>query len=335
MLSEVDSDYLNNVSVFLTKFSVKATNPYRANFRCPYCGDSKKSESKARGWILEKSSNLLFYCHNCGKSTNFLNFLQDNFSSLGVEYRKKKILENMQKNDNKINGLQQEKKNKSIRYTLKNCVRISSLPHWHKAKQYIISRQIPSYQHFRIYYTKDFVSFVQHYDKTKMENMTPHERIVLPMYDFKNRLIGFQGRSLDNKYTRYITIMLDENQPKIFGIEQVNFNKKYYIVEGPIDSFFLPNCIAMAGASFNINAVLNHENAVVIFDNEPRNKEICGRIENAIKDKLNVVIWPKDIEQKDLNDMVIHGIKNIREIVDQNTYSEIKAILKFNDWRKV
>ena len=48
---------------------------------------------------------------------------------------------------------------------------------------------------------------------------------------------------------RYITIMLDEDSPKVFGLDRVNETEPIYIVEGPFDSLFLDNSIAMAGVT--------------------------------------------------------------------------------------
>ena len=105
---------------------------------------------------------------------------------------------------------------------------------------------------------------------------------------------------------RYITIMLDEEQPKIFGLDKVKDNKPVYIVEGPFDSTFLENSVAMAGSDADVRT-FGWSNYIWIFDNEPRNREIVARISKVIDRGDQVVIWPKNIQQKDINDMFLAG----------------------------
>lgn len=116
----------------------------------------------------------------------------------------------------------------------------------------------------------------------------------------------------------------------------VKFNKKYYVVEGPIDSLFLDNCVAMAGADGNASGLDYLENAVFVFDNEPRNKEIVSRMERCIDRGYKVCIWPENVLDKDINDMVLSGIDpvNLQMVIDQNTFENLEAKLKLSYWRK-
>jgi hypothetical protein len=159
-------------------------------------------------------------------------------------------------------------------------------------------------------------------------------RIIIPFRDKEGNLFGYQGRSLAPKAKlRYITIMLDEEQPKIFGLDRVKEDKPVYIVEGPFDATFLENSVAMAGSDADVRT-FGWSNYIWIFDNEPRNREIVARISKVIDRGDKVVIWPKKIQQKDINDMVLAG-HNVQDVVDSNVYSGLEATLKFNDWKKV
>ena len=160
---------------------------------------------------------------------------------------------------------------------------------------------------------------------------------MLPFIDKKNNVFGFQGRAFKKESIRYITIMLDEDMPKIFGLQDVNFDRTYYVVEGPIDSLFLNNCVAMAGADGNASGLESVENAIFVFDNEPRNKEIVARMEKALDKGYKVCIWPSNILDKDINDMILSGIKgvDIQMIIDQNSYSGLRGKLQLSEWRKV
>jgi hypothetical protein len=127
--------------------------------------------------------------------------------------------------------------------------------------------------------------------------------------------------------------MLDEEQPKIFGLDKIKENKPVYIVEGPFDSTFLENSVAMAGSDADVRA-FDWSSYIWVFDNEPRNREIINRISKVINRGNKVVIWPNNIEQKDINDMVLAG-RDVQSIVEYNVYSGLEATLKLNNWKKV
>jgi hypothetical protein len=157
---------------------------------------------------------------------------------------------------------------------------------------------------------------------------------VLPFVDENKTLIGFQGRALKKSNTKYITIMVDESKPKVFGLDGVDKNKKIYVVEGPIDSLFIDNCIAMAGADLSR---LQLPNTVTIYDNEPRNREIVNRMEKVVESGKEIVIWPIHNEYKDINDMVLAGYSKsyIRAQIEENTFSGLRASTKLSEWRKI
>ena len=128
--------------------------------------------------------------------------------------------------------------------------------------------------------------------------------------------------------------MVDESKPKVFGLDEVNKNNKIYVVEGPIDSLFLNNSIAMAGADLSS---LQLPKPVIVYDNEPRNKEIIRRMEKVIQRGSELVVWPDYIEDKDINDMIISGYDthDIMSILKDRTYSGLSASAKLSEWRKI
>ena len=132
---------------------------------------------------------------------------------------------------------------------------------------------------------------------------------------------------------RYITIMLDEDRTKVFGLDRVDFNKTIYITEGPFDSFYIDNAIAMAGADIDWD-LLKDRDVVFVFDNEKRNSEIVNRMVKVIDRGHEVVIWPDKIQEKDLNDMFIAG-HDVQSLVEFNTYSGLQAQIKLSEWKKV
>ena len=338
-MNATDLRYAGILSTRLERFSIKSYTPYRANCRCPICGDSQKSKIKARGWLLQKDANILFYCHNCHASLGMGNFLKEIDMALYNSYVMDKGLDKYQpKKDVKpLDKLVHKQpfftKKGSPLLKLK---KISSLNFSHKAKKYVENRQIPVSKHYKLYYAENFNGWVNSLLPGKMPDLK-EERIVLPFIDSYNKVFGFQGRALDNTSLRYITIMLDESMPKLFGLNDVNFDDTYYVVEGPIDSLFLDNCIAMAGADGNASGLQNKENAVFIFDNEPRNKEIVSRMEKCVEEGYKVFMWPDYIVDKDINDVVLSlgiGTNELTSIIEKHTYSGLQGKLQLSYWRK-
>ena len=219
-------------------------------------------------------------------------------------------------------------------HPLKKIKKLSALKADHPAKLYIQKRQIPSDQHYRIYYAPKFMTWINTILPGKFEFKKDEPRIVLPFLDKKGNMFGCAARGFNPNGLRYISIMFDQSKNKVFGLDKVDYSKTYFIVEGAFDSFFLSNAVAAAGADTQEDDFENIENAIYVFDNEPRNKEIHKRIEKLIRKKRKVCIWPSSIEQKDINDMHLAGVSNIEQIIKDNSYSGLEANLKLAAWRK-
>jgi len=336
-MNHVDMKYAGILSTRLERFSIKSYNPYKANVRCPLCGDSQKSKTKARGWILDKSNKTFYYCHNCGASLPFWKFLRTVDHSLYNEYVVDSKIENELLEKKPVKPLDKlvQKKPSFLKGASPLCKikKISQLKPDHPVRKYIQKRQIPVNQHYKLYYAPKFNSWV---NSMLPDKLTSREepRLVLPLIDEKGNMFGFQGRAFDPKSLRYITIMLDEEKPKIFGLDEVDFNQRYYVVEGPIDSLFIRNCVAMAGADGNSYGLQNLDNAIYVFDNEPRNLEIVKRMEKVISRGYSVVIWPEQLTEKDINDMIIAG-HDPQKIINNNIYKGLEGELQLKVWRKV
>ena len=164
-----------------------------------------------------------------------------------------------------------------------------------------------------------------------------HPRLIIPFFDTTGKLFAFQGRAFGKEQPKYLTVKLDENKQKIYGLERINFTKEVKIVEGPIDSLFIDNCIAAAGADLFLKNKLPNEKVTYIFDNEPRNKEIIKRMYDVIEKNYNIVIWPEDIQLKDVNDMIMNGmsVPEVEDIISKNTYRQLSALTKLTHWKKV
>ncbi len=182
------------------------------------------------------------------------------------------------------------------------------------------------------YYAENFKKFVNSLKPTFDDTKHDEERIIIPLYYEKN-LIGLQGRSINPSPVKYITVMLDDDAPKIYGLDNIRRDAPVYVTEGPFDSTFIRNAIAMCGADADISrwGIIN---PVWIYDNEPRNREITNRISKTIDSGQSVVIWPNGIDDKDINDMVMNGL-DVQSMIESNTYSGLEAKLKFTTWKKI
>lgn len=336
MAEFIDIQYAQMLSGRLEHFKIKHTNPYKINFRCPICGDSQKNRSKARGWLLERDNKFSYYCHNCGASQGFNYFLKTVDPLLYNDYITEKFVANTNPKDTKETNTEQFKAKAPvfIKDPLKKIKKVSQLPFDHPVKKYITKRQIPPQHHYRLYFVQKFKTWINEiipdkFDPAKIGKDEP--RLIIPFLDENGKCFGVSARGFDPNGIRYITIMFDE-RPKIFGLDKVNFNEPYYIVEGALDSMFLSNAISMNGAEGNGNSA--NENAIYVFDAEPRNKEIHGRMEKVIKNGYKICIWPSDVPGKDINDMYLNGLKNVEKLIEDNTYKGLQAELKFQAWRK-
>ena len=333
----IDRSFLLRISPRLQKFAQKKEDLY--NFRCPICGDSQKNKSKARGYVFRKDNNYCYMCHNCGASMSFYNFLEKVDSNMIKEY----ALERYKHGDQTKSGYKapkfEEFKTEAPKFKKKiDLPSIEELPQEHYARVYVKDRQIPREFWKELYYTPDFKQFIAKMGIEKDNLIDNDPRLVIPFYDFENDLTALQGRSLNDSKVRYITVKVTEQSNKIYGLDRLDLTKDIYVVEGPIDSMFLPNCVATADSNLmGVTNVFDKSKVVLVYDNEPRNKEICKQMETAIDDHYRVVIWPESIDCKDVNDMVLdeYSPEEIHFIVDKNTHVNLRAKMEFINWKKV
>ena len=320
----IDSKFIGLLSSRLEKFKRVKQGLY--NFRCPVCGDSQKNKSKARGYIYAVKSNANFKCHNCGASMSLNSFIKKLDTTLHKQYTLEKFKEGHAGGRNFVTDEPKfvfEKPKFVQRIVLPLCSEVEV------ARTYLQNRKIDP---TKFYYAENFDEFVRTFKGVDYSYMGKESRIIIPLY-YKKDLIGFQGRSVKPNKIKYITVMLNNDAPKIYGIDTITTEKPIYIVEGPFDSTFVENSVAMCGSDVDIGS-FDWSNYIWVLDNEPRNREIVNRVSKLIDRGHKVVIWRNDVVEKDINDMVIAG-HNVQDLLRLNTYSGLEAKLKFNLWKKV
>ena len=337
-MSFVDQKYINLCTSRVEKFKKVRDNLW--NFRCPICGDSKKRKNKARGFIYRKKASFFYKCHNCGIGLTFNNFLKNINHGLHTEYLVEKYKEGETQGNTPIPDkvpftFTPPEFNKSLNRHLDSLVKFSELEKDHPALSYVEKRQIPKKHWDKLYFAEKFYEWSQTIFPEKFNSINiDYPRLVIPFFDKSGIIFAYQGRAFGKEVPRYITLKIVSEKEKIYGLERIDFDSHVYIVEGPLDSLFIDNCLAVAGADLHLLS-LNPQLTTVVFDNEPRNEHTVERMFKSVDRNYNVVVWPEHLKQKDINDMFLSGIDKIQEFIDEHTYQGLTAYLKINQWKKI
>ena len=319
----VDSKYIGVVSSRLLKFKRVKADLY--NFRCPICGDSQKHKNKARGYLYAVKADMNFRCHNCGASMTLSNFLKEIDPVIHKQY----VFERFKDGHTGRGTVVEEPKFNFQPPTFKPKLDLPKASINPAAKKYLEDRKLnPD----KFYYTDKFKAWSNSQKETFDSVKYDEPRIIIPLF-YKNTLVGFQGRSLGPSKVKYITVMINDDAPKIYGLDQIRGGAPVFVTEGPFDSTFIRNSIAMCGSDGDVGK-WGISTPVWVYDNEPRNREIVRRIEDTINRGEKVVIWPSNIPEKDINDMVLAG-HDVQSVVESNVYDGLQAQLQFNTWKRI
>ena len=330
MQSYIDVKYVNIISPLLQQFKKKGD--FLWNFRCPYCGDSQKSRTKARGFVYRKKNDLFYRCHNCGVGTTLGKLIEHLDSKSYKDY----IMERYKSGVKTVNKEPEFKFNEPVFRSKDVCSTLNSLEELqddHPARKIIDRRNLPISSYKDLFLCPEFYKFTNKLIPNKFPSLDgDHPRLLIPFRDEEGEVFAYQGRAFGNEQPKYLTIKLQERD-KIFGLDKIDKREEVLVVEGPLDSLFLDNCIAVAGADVpNLDC-----DFTVVFDNEPRNKELLKQVEKAINRGHKICLWPEGMEYKDINDMILGGYtkEEIQDLIKHNTYQGTTATLWFTKWRKI
>lgn len=337
----LDQKYINLLSGQLERFKRKSQYVY--NFRCPICGDSQLSSSKARGNIYNRKGLNRFHCFNCGVDIGFDKFLKQVNPRLHSEYLAEKLAESV--TPEKKDLIEFEAKMKKPVFLkagpLKGLKKVSQLSPNDRVKQFVMGRRIPTPYHATLFACPNFKQYTNNLVPNKFDEnslLRDETRLLIPFISADKKVHAYQGRALGKSAVKYITIVLDESIPKVYGLDRVDFNRPVYVFEGPIDSMFVTNSVATAGGDM-VSAISSFpkDKMVIVYDNEPRSKETIKKIDKSIMNGYSVVIWPENLEHKDINDMILAGMSSefIEHIIKTNTYRDLAAKLALTKWSKV
>jgi hypothetical protein len=335
----VDLKYLRLISNQLPLFKQKNERLY--NCRCIICGDSSKKQNKTRGYFFPQKNELFYKCHNCSASMHFGTFLKQYFNGQYNQYVFERYNEGLthnkphQKIEDKFKMEAPVFEKTDEKLIDKIMDRVDKLPEDHIAVQFCVKRKIPKDRYKQLYFIKNIKDIGQLNEKYKEQIKSQESRLVLPFFDAEGQMTGLTCRALGNESLRYVTVKVKEEQLLVFGLDKIDKSKKIYVTEGPIDSLFLPNAIAVAGTAFTKLDILGlpKDNVVAILDNQPRNKDVCKILNKVIENNYQVVIWPQNLQEKDINDIVLAG-KDPKSIIDKHTFKGLEATVKFVEWKR-
>ena len=354
----IERKFLGFVSSKLEQFKQKNTDLY--NFRCPYCGDSQKNKLKARGYVYRKSNDYFFICHNCGKSTTFAKFLEyidgttykqyilerystgetgygSNIKKPDFEQLKGNAYARFQSSLNNSRGDSAESEKLERTWRAFAHYSINNLPEEHYARAYIKNRKIPANFWNEILFVPKFKDFLdEEFPEHSKDEVPNDDRVVLLYTNEKGEITNIAGRALSDTKIRYVTVKVSDEK-KVFGLHRVQKENRIYIVEGQFDSFFLPNSVASGDSNLGgVAAIFPELDTVLVYDNEPRNRDIVKQIEKSIDKGYRVCLFPESVKGKDVNDMIQDGLtsEEITSIIDSNTVNGLEAKLKFTHWKR-
>jgi predicted RNA-binding Zn-ribbon protein involved in translation (DUF1610 family) len=338
-MNYIDIKYISLISHRLRNFTKKSD--YLWNFSCPYCGDSQTNRRKARGFVYRTKNDLFYKCHNCAVGTTLSKLIEYTDDNLHKEYVLERYKEGLTSNGRGDKTPGASIKAPDFKFTkpvFKKSFGLQSfaqLDKNHPAVEILSKRNLPKETWNDIYFSPKFYEF----SNTQLVNKFPslkgdHPRMVIPFRKESGDIFAYQGRSFGNEKQKYVTIILDDRHPKIFGLDRLDNSRTVYVVEGPIDSLFLENGIAVAQSDLRVPQY--KDKAVLVPDNEPRNVEVCKQIQKFIDDGYAVCIWPQGIKEKDINDMILSGMTSaeIQSIIHSNTHKGLQAQTVFNSWKR-
>jgi hypothetical protein len=318
------------------------------NHRCIYCGDSQKNQHKARGYHFVVEQSFIYKCHNCGKSTSSVNFIKDHFPVLHKEYIKEWLTESGKKPKKHASNHKMPSAN-VFKFTPKtellNMIKVDlsaiMFPAKEKrvAREYLQARKIPEDKINDLWFVESAQTLSLLSPKYKDRVLGNDPRIILPFFREDGELVGVSGRAINNSPLRYLTMRFLDDDPLIYNIQKVDKTKTIYVTEGPLDSLFLPNSIAVGGSDFKKIDDGIKDNAIIIYDNEPRNEEILKKLEEVIELGYKVCIWDdkRIADCKDINDMIVSGLRQseIVDIINTCTFEGLSAKLKLMEYKRI
>jgi transcription elongation factor Elf1 len=329
----LEEKYISLISYRLPLFKKVKTQLYA--FRCPICGDSKKHKHKTRGgfYVPSGSQNFMMGCFNCGASMKFVTFLKQFDQVTYDEFQLESFKERNSTSTPSKAMIEPPVKKVPPKLNITGTTRLDELPDTHPALLYIKSRKIPSKQFKRLFYCPKYYEWVSKFEGTKVNKEADHPRLIIPFFDKHGNITRIAARAFGDEQPRYRYTVVNPDSTKLYGMDMIDPEKTVYVVEGPLDSLFIDNCIAVGMASYDDKELNSIPDKVFVPDNEPRNENVCKSLLKVVNRSEKVCVWQEETK-KDINEMITSGktISDVMSLIKQSTFSGVEAKLKFSEW---
>ena len=344
-MSFLDVKYINMISSRLSRFSWKKYNQL-ATCRCPICGDSKRNKSKTRFYFYEKKGGFFVKCHNCDFGTTLSKFLEQLDRPVFEQYTLEKYRSGTTGRNESDPEYRFEQPRFGERETSTAVIQrepfsiglssLSELQEDHPAVVFLMRRQIPRDKHHLLYFAPNFSEWAKTIDPDKQLGKEP--RLIIPIVH-EGRLIGANCRSFDPKSTsRYITLRKEKSEDRMWvGLDRVDSTRPVVVVEGPLDSLFIPNAVAIIGLGKCVTLPKElGSDPIFALDNEPRNRELVKVMQELLANKRTICVWPNTVAEKDINEMILAGTSadTIHKTIMENACYGASAVFKLMRWRR-
>jgi len=328
-LTIIDRKYIGFISNRLRNFQNKG------NGLSSFTHDCERADSrKRRGYFLDGKDGMIMKCHHCGECMGLGRFLKEFDPSLAREYRLECFREGIYGERKTIEEViadePKEERNQSADFA--GLISYKDIPETHPAMRYLLRRQIPTKKIHELYLVPKFYHWAKNFEKVFEKFPVDHPRLVIPYYGEHNELLGFSCRCFGKEEPKYIQLRLDKEKEFLYGLNTVDTTKKFIVLEGQIDSFFLDNAIAVGNANYSAKFLFGHkDNAIIVPDNDfRRNPNVCDQLKKAIDHGFNVCMLPESWK-KDVNENIKNGMTKdeMQTYIFNNYKNGAAAVLEY------
>jgi hypothetical protein len=287
----------------------KYSNVYQAS--CPICREGKSWLKKKRCYYIPNKN--VIHCHNCGWHGNPVNWIMEVQScSLSEVLNESNNYDNLQ-----IEKQEDSEKTKLVNYELPcDCFDLEN----NDELKFYENNQIVK-NAYNILIQRNLINAINRPKKYffTLNDFTHKNRIIIPFYDENGKIIFYQSRKVLDVDQRPKYLSKKNSERSVFNIDRVSGDIPYiFITEGPLDSTFIKNGVALAGITENGSDTFTekqknqmllfplHEH-IFVLDNQWNDSTSKRKSKDLIEAGKKVFIWPKEYYKfKDINDVCVN-----------------------------
>lgn len=303
-------------------------------FRCPFCGDSKKSLKKMRGYFYKNLKNPYYKCFNGDCEISYSAFMfvaklenksiQEIMKEFYLTLNPSKLKRVMIHNDEKPILQEKQKQKIELDYIPSNWHNINNHT---SALEYLNNRKFFNAPNLPKNWNLYFNIW--------------NNRIVFPWLR-NNKLIYYQERTIQNEEPKYL--FPPSSEKEIFNLDNIDSSFPFiFYTEGMMDSIYIKNGIAIGGITLTeyqkdiLHTYTPTAEIIFFSQNYWKDEATRKKIFKLYKShpQLKLIKWSRNNPYKDINDEIIKT-NDINKYYDINylknnliTISRLKVDLQF------